>query len=64
MIIRNIANCEVKNSFTFYECLYKYDMDSDVGNCLSEDQILKLDAKVTGLGHIFNSLNFNKLNLR
>ena len=49
MIIRNVANCEVKNAFTFYECLYRYDMNSDVGNCLNMDQILKMDAKINGL---------------
>lgn len=41
-IVTNVANCKATNAYAFYECLYKFDLNPDVGYCVSSTDIATL----------------------
>jgi hypothetical protein len=46
-IITNVANCKVTSAYTFYECLYKFDLNPNIGYCVSSSEIYDLSQELS-----------------
>ena len=48
-IILNVANCKVENAFSFYECLYKFEKNQNLGYCMDVKEILRLASTLSNI---------------